>query len=98
MNARTFWLVLWVAAVAVAIFVLADPTSVLAGPLDSITNKANDARDQVVTVGKAFIGLVAAVLFVLAATGKVSWYWVGMVVIAGAGLQGLQSIQSWLNS
>jgi hypothetical protein len=84
-------------AALVVVVLLIDPALVHAGPLDSITNKANDARDQVVTVGKAFIGLVAAVLFVLAATGKVSWYWVGMVIIAGAGLQGLQAIQSWLN-
>src|SRR5438309_11896504 len=98
MYGKTFLFVLSLTAVAVAIVLLVDPTIVLAGPLDSITNKANDARDQVISVGKAFIGLVAAVLFVLAATGKVSWYWVGMVVVAGAGLQGLQSIQSWLNS
>lgn len=69
-----------------------------AGPLDGIANKANDARDQIITVGKAFIGVVAAVLFVLAATGRVAWMWVGMVVVAGAGLQGLQAIQTWLNT
>ena|SRR6266571_231057 len=68
-----------------------------AGPLDGIASKANDARDQIVIVGKAFIGVVAAVLFVLAATGKVAWMWVGMVVVAGAGLQSLTMIQTWLN-
>jgi hypothetical protein len=96
MNSRT-GLALVLFAVVLVILAL-DPTLVHAGPLDSITNKANDARDQVVNLGKAFIGLIAAVLFVLAATGKVSWYWVGMVIVAGAGLQGLQAIQSWLNS
>ena len=93
---KTGWLLVLSSVVAVILFV--DPTLAHAGPLDSITNKANDARDQVVNLGKAFIGLIAAVLFVLAATGKVSWYWVGMVIVAGAGLQGLQAIQSWLNS
>ena len=44
MNARTFWLLLSL-AVVVAVFALVDPTSVLAGPLDSITNKANYGRD-----------------------------------------------------
>jgi hypothetical protein len=96
MNRSFNWVLVCLALVAVVLVI--DPALVYAGPLDSITNKANDARDQVVTVGKAFIGLVAAVLFVLAATGKVSWYWVGMVIIAGAGLTGLQAIQSWLNS
>jgi hypothetical protein len=94
MNRKSYSLLFLLVAVASVLVI--EPS--MAGPFDSITNKANDARDQVINIGKAFIGLVAAVLFVLAATGKVSWYWVGMVVVAGAGLQGLQSIQSWLNS
>ena len=94
MSGRAFLAIVLIAAG----ILLLEPSLVHAGPFDAITNKANDARDQVVSIGKAFVGLVAAVLFVLAATGRVSWYWVGMVVVAGAGLQGLQSIQAWLNS
>ena len=96
MSRRASWAC--VLLIGVAVVLLLEPSLVHAGPFDAITNKANDARDQVVSIGKAFVGLVAAVLFVLAATGRVSWYWVGMVVVAGAGLQGLQSIQAWLNS
>ena len=83
------------ALVAAVLIYLCEPS--FAGPLDGIASKANDARDQIVIVGKAFIGVVAAVLFVLAATGKVAWMWVGMVVVAGAGLQSLTTIQAWLN-
>jgi hypothetical protein len=68
-----------------------------AGPLDSIAQKGNDTRDQLITVGKAFIGVVTVALFILAAAGKVPWVWVGMVVIAGAGLSAVPTIQSWLN-
>src|SRR5258707_14246783 len=83
------------ALVAAVLIYLCEPS--FAGPLDGIASKANDARDQIIVVGKAFIGVVAAVLFVLAATGKVAWMWVGMVVVAGAGLQSLTIIQTWLN-
>ena len=83
------------ALVAAVLIYFGEPA--FAGPLDGIASKANDARDQIVIVGKAFIGVVAAVLFVLAATGKVAWMWVGMVVVAGAGLQSLTMIQTWLN-
>ena len=68
----------------------------LAGPLDSIASKGNDARDQLITVGKAFIGLVTVALFIMAAAGKVPWMWVGMVVVAGAGLTAVPTIQAWL--
>ena len=70
--------------------------SALAGPLDSIASKGNDARDQLITVGKAFIGLITAALFIMAAAGKVPWMWVGMVVVAGAGLTAVPTIQAWL--
>lgn len=67
-----------------------------AGPLDSIASKGNDARDQLITVGKAFIGLITVALFIMAAAGKVPWMWVGMVIVAGAGLTAVPTIQSWL--
>ena len=70
--------------------------SALAGPLDSIALKGNDARDQLITVGKAFIGLITVALFIMAAAGKVPWMWVGMVVVAGAGLTAVPTIQAWL--
>lgn len=93
---RAVWTAFACIAVATVMLIyLGEPS--LAGPLDGIASKANDARDQIVIVGKAFIGVVAAVLFVLAATGKVAWMWVGMVVVAGAGLQSLSMIQTWLN-
>lgn len=69
---------------------------VLAGPLDSIATKGNDARDQLITVGKALIGVITVALFIMAAAGKVPWMWVGMVVVAGAGLTAVPTIQSWL--
>jgi hypothetical protein len=95
-KTRAAWVAfLCTALVASVLIYLSDPS--FAGPLDGIASKANDARDQIVVLGKAFIGVVAAVLFVLAATGKVAWMWVGMVVVAGAGLQTLTSIQTWLN-
>jgi hypothetical protein len=95
-NNRAVWAALACLALAAAVLTYFGEPS-LAGPLDGIASKANDARDQIVIVGKAFIGVVAAVLFVLAATGKVAWMWVGMVVVAGAGLQSLSMIQTWLN-
>lgn len=95
-RVRTMWMALACAALVAAVLIYFGESS-FAGPLDGIASKANDARDQIVVVGKAFIGVVAAVLFVLAATGKVAWMWVGMVVVAGAGLQSLTMIQTWLN-
>jgi hypothetical protein len=70
--------------------------SAFAGPLDAIASKGNDARDQLITVGKAFIGLITVVLFIMAAAGKVPWMWVGMVIVAGAGLTAVPTIQAWL--
>lgn len=67
------------------------------GPMGSVVTKTNEARDIVVTVGKAAVGLVAAVLFAMALAGKVAWQWVVMVVVAGAGLTGLDAIVSWIN-
>jgi hypothetical protein len=95
-QVSTMWMAFLCTALAAAVLIYFGELS-FAGPLDGIASKANDARDQIVIVGKAFIGVVAAVLFVLAATGKVAWMWVGMVVVAGAGLQSLSMIQSWLN-
>lgn len=67
------------------------------GPMSSVVTKTNEARDIVVTIGKAAVGLVAAVLFFLAIGGKVAWHWVIMVVVAGAGLTGLDAIVGWIN-
>src|SRR5437588_2318131 len=86
-------------ALLLAAAVLAWPdfsAAVSAGPLDSIASKGNDARDQLITVGKAFIGLITVALFIMAAAGKVPWMWVGMVIVAGAGLTAVPTIQSWL--
>jgi hypothetical protein len=69
-----------------------------ADPFGSIVTKANDARDQLVTIGKAAIGVVIAALFILAAFGRVQWYWVGCAVVAGAGLVGIEAIQGWINA
>jgi hypothetical protein len=86
-------------ALAVAAAVVFNADAVLAaGPLDAVARKGEDARDQIVMLGKVAIGIVAAVLFCLAAFGQVSWKWVMMVVVAGAGLQAIDSIQTWINS
>jgi hypothetical protein len=99
MKTKSFWLTLFALAVAMFFVLHLEPTwAQTSGPLDGIASKANDARDQIINVGKAFIGVVAAVLFVLAATGRVAWMWVGMVVVSGAGLQAIQVIQTWLNT
>ena len=53
---------------------------------------------MLVTLGKAGVGVVAAVLFLMALGGKVAWHWVIMVIVAGAGLTGLDSLVGWINS
>src|SRR5690242_20324731 len=86
-------------ALAVAALVVFNADIVLAaGPLDSVARKGEEARDQIVMLGKVAIGIVAAVLFCLAAFGQVAWRWVLMVVVAGAGLQAIDTIQNWINS
>ena len=37
-------------------------------------------------------------LFIMAAFGRVQWYWVGMAIVAGAGLTGIDAIQAWINA
>ena len=41
---------------------------------------------------------MAAVLLVLAMSGRVAWTWVVCVVAAGAGLTGLDAITEWINA
>jgi hypothetical protein len=97
MDYRAFQITACALTVAAVVLFLPDLASVaLAGPLDSIASKGNDARDQLITVGKAFIGLITVALFIMAAAGKVPWMWVGMVIVAGAGLTAVPTIQSWL--
>ncbi len=67
-------------------------------PFDSIVTKTESARDQIITIGQAVTGLMAAVLLVLAMGGRVAWKWVICVVAAGAGLTGLDAIQTWINA
>jgi len=83
--------------VSVATLCLIEP-SFAQDPFGSITTKANQTRDHLVRIGQAVIGVVAAALFIMAAFGRVQWYWVGMAVVAGAGLTGIDAIQSWLNA
>ena len=98
MNCRTEYVIGYVLLVAGLTLFWPDLAShAFAGPLDSIASKGNDARDQLITVGKAFIGVITVALFIMAAAGKVPWMWVGMVIIAGAGLTAVPTIQSWLN-
>jgi hypothetical protein len=86
-------------ALALAAVFLFDASAVMAaGPLDSVARKGEDARMQIVMLGKVAIGIVAAVLFCLAAFGQVAWKWVIMVVVAGAGLTGIDAVTSWINS
>jgi len=97
MNHRGFLITSCALLLAAAMLLWPDiSASALAGPLDSIASKGNDARDQLITVGKAFIGLITVALFIMAAAGKVPWMWVGMVVVAGAGLTAVPTIQAWL--
>lgn len=67
-------------------------------PFGSIVTKAEDARNQLITIGQAVTGLMAAVLLILAMSGRVAWKWVICVVGAGAGLTGLDAIQTWINT
>jgi hypothetical protein len=97
MNQRAVLITSGALLLAAALLLWPDfPASALAGPLDAIASKGNDARDQLITVGKAFICLITAALFIMAAAGKVPWMWVGMVVVAGAGLTAVPTIQAWL--
>lgn len=82
---------------AIVFLCLIDP-SLAQDPFGSITTKANQTRDHLVTIGQAVIGVVAAALFIMAAFGRVQWYWVGMAVVAGAGLTGIDAIQAWVNT
>ncbi len=94
MNSQVASLLVFAALAAV---VLVEP-AFAQDPFGSITTKANETRDHLVTIGQAVIGVVAAALFIMAAFGKVQWYWVGMAVVAGAGLTGLDAIQTWINT
>lgn len=67
------------------------------GPMASVVTKTNEARDIVVGVGKAAVGLVAAILFVMALAGREAWHWVILTVVAGAGLTGIDAIVTWIN-
>ena len=67
-------------------------------PMSSVVAKTNETRQMLVTIGKAAVGVIAAVLFLMALGGRVAWHWVIMVVVAGAGLTGLDSIVAWINS
>jgi len=97
-NNTRFWLILLgLTALSLALPPEAFAQLSGAGPMSSIVTKTNEARDIVVTVGKAGVGLVAAVLFVMALMGKVAWTWVILAVVAGAGLTGLDAIVSWIN-
>jgi hypothetical protein len=86
-----------VVVVAIVSLCLIDP-SLAQDPFGSITTKANQTRDHLVTIGQAVIGVVAAALFIMAAFGRVQWYWVGMAIVAGAGLTGIDAIQAWINA
>jgi hypothetical protein len=100
MRSKWLFLVVGFCLVAVLCSISPDAWAQMAGggPMGSVVTKTNEARDIVVTVGKAAVGLVAAVLFAMALAGKVAWHWVIMVVVAGAGLTGLDAIVSWINS
>lgn len=67
-------------------------------PMSSVVAKTNETRQMLVSIGKAAVGVVAAILFLMALGGRVAWHWVIMVVVAGAGLTGLDSIVAWINS
>ncbi|WP_162915200.1 TrbC/VirB2 family protein [Desertibaculum subflavum] len=86
------------AIVAALICISLIDASLAQDPFGSITTKANQTRDHLVTIGQAVIGVVAAALFIMAAFGRVQWYWVGMAIVAGAGLTGIDAIQAWINA
>lgn len=67
-------------------------------PFGSITSKAEETRDEMITIGQAVVGVVAAALFIMAIFGRVAWHWVGMAVVGAAGLSAVPTIQDWLNS
>lgn len=83
----------------VATFVLLgdfDTAALAQDPFGAITTKAEAARDQVVIIGQAASGLIAAVLFFLAIFKVVNWMWVGLAVVGAAGLSAIGPIQEWL--
>jgi hypothetical protein len=88
------------AAVACSMIFAPDALAQLGGtsPMSSVVAKTNETREMLVTLGKAGVGVVAAVLFLMALGGKVAWHWVIMVIVAGAGLTGLDSLVGWINS
>lgn len=85
-------------ALATLAFVAATEPALAQDPFGSIVSKTDDARRQLVIIGQAVTGLMAAVLLVLAMSGRVAWKWVVCVVAAGAGLTGLDAIQQWINA
>lgn len=85
-------------AFVILAFLAAQNGALAADPFGSIVTKAEDARNQLVTIGQAVTGLMAAVLLVLAMSGRVAWKWVVCVVAAGAGLTGLDAITEWINA
>jgi len=85
-------------ALVILAFVVASDPALAQDPFGSIVTKTESARDQLVTIGQAVTGLMAAVLLVLAMSGRVAWKWVICVVAAGAGLTGLDAIQEWINA
>lgn len=85
-------------ALVILAFVTGQNAALAADPFGSIVDKTEQARDQLVTIGQAVTGLMAAVLLVLAMSGRVAWKWVVCVVAAGAGLTGLDAITEWINA
>lgn len=86
------------AIVAVGMAITIDASVLAQDPFASITTRAESARDQIVVIGQAASGLVAAVLLVLAMFKVVNWGWVAFAVFATAGLSAIGPIQDWLNS
>lgn len=101
MRTNTELLALTLSA-ALALFVFSAPDALAqfggTGPMGAIVTKTNETREMLVMIGKAAVGVVAAVLFLMALGGRVAWHWVIMVIVAGAGLTGLDAIVNWINA
>ena len=85
-------------ALAVAASILFGADLAHAGFADPLVRKGEDLTKQILTIGKVGVGIAAAVLLCLAAAGKIAWHWLGMVIVAGAGMQGYDSIRNWLST
>lgn len=86
-------------AAMVVLCVMAVPfDGALAQSLAPITNKVNSARNELVSIGQAAGGVAAAASCVGWMFNVVSPKWAAGIGLGGAGLAGISTIASYVNS